>query len=304
MSDELPAIQRPPVRSALFIPANRGEWIDKAPKYGADALILDLEDATPSAEKPGAREIVAERLPRLEAQGQVAWVRINEPGSTDLEADIAAICRTGLGAVCVPKVRDTNDVALVDRLLTYHEGVNDLPLGSVAIDPLLETAAGIASAGEIFAASGRIAYAGGLAAEGADVQRALGYRWTDDFRESFALRSQSLIAARAAGVHNPVTGLVASLDTDQVERYAEESRTLGYEGLLVIHPTHIEIANRVFSPSEAEVEHAREVIRRMNAAELGGRGAAVDENGAMIDAAHAETSKLIIARHELFKRRD
>lgn len=294
-----PPFSRPVVRSALFVPANRAGWIDKAPGYGADALVLDLEDATPPDEKEAAREIVAQRLAGLAEHGQPVWVRVNEPGSSDLAADLAAVCRAGLVAVCVPKVASAEQIIEIDRSIAYSEGANGVPLGSIAIMPLLETAIGMASALEVFQASPRIAYAGALAAAGADVQHALGYRWSEDFFESVPLRAHGLMASRAAGIFNPVTGLVASLDIDQVRRFAEQNRGLGYEGMLVIHPTHVPIVNEVFSPTSDEVAWAEDVLERYGAAEAEGRGAAVGADGAMIDRAHVRTAEELLERHRL-----
>lgn len=290
---------RPVVRSALFVPANRPSWIDKSPGYGADTLVLDLEDATPPDEKAAAREIVAERLAGLAEQGQGVWVRVNEPGSSDIDADLAAVCRPGLLAVCVPKVATTSQVVEIDRALSYHEGASGMAHGTVAIVPLLETAIGMVSALEIFRVSPRIAYAGAMAAAGADVQHALGYRWSEDFAESATLRAHGLMASRAAGSFNPVTGLVASLDVDEVRRFAEQNRGLGYEGLFVIHPTHVPIANEVFSPSVDEVAWAKDVLARYSAAEAEGLGTAVGYDGAMIDRAHVRTAEEILERHLL-----
>ena len=293
------AVARPVVRSALFVPANRASWIDKAPGYGADALVIDLEDATPLAEKDGARAIIAERLAGLAGQGQPVWVRVNEPGSDDLAHDLAAVCRQGLGAVCIPKVASAAQIAEIDLEISYNEGVNGVELGTIAIVPLLETATGMIDARQVFEASSRIAYAGALAAAGADVQHALGYRWSETFFESATLRAHGLMASRAAGVFNPVTGLVASLDAEEVRRFAEQNRGLGYEGMLVIHPSHVPIVNAVFSPTVDEVGWAEDVLTRYAAAESDGRGAAVGADGAMIDRAHVRTAEELLERHRL-----
>src|SRR5919106_5370828 len=101
----------PPVRSALFVPANRREWIVKAPRYGADALVLDLEDATPPDRKEEARTVVRETVSALAEQGQQVWVRVNEVGSEHLPRDLEAVCRPGVDVVCLPKARSAEQVA-------------------------------------------------------------------------------------------------------------------------------------------------------------------------------------------------
>jgi citrate lyase subunit beta/citryl-CoA lyase len=285
------------------VPAIRRSWIEKAPGYGADALVLDLEDATPPGDKDEARAIVRELLPVLAERGQPAWVRVNELGGGRLEADLEAICRTGLHAVCLPKVRGARDIEQADRLLAYEEGRNGLALGSIGIVPLLETAEAIAAPADVFRASPRIRYAGAVAAPGADVAFAVGYRWTASFLESLHLRSAALLAARACGVANPITGLVTELDVDLVRRFAEHSRDLGYEGMFVIHPTHVPVANATFAPTEAEVAWSREVLEGYAGQLDGGRGALLDSHGRMIDLAMLRVAERVAERSRAFARR-
>ncbi len=288
------------VRSALFVPANRSDWIEKSPTYGADVVVLDLEDATPAAEKSAAQGIVEGALPRLRERGQGAWVRVNELGGPFIAGDVDACCRPGLEAVCLPKVRGPEDVSELDSMLTYAEGKHGLGRGSISIVPLLETAPAIADAAGVFRASSRVAYGGGIVATSGDVALAIGFRWSESFEETRALRSHVLIAARACGVHNPFTGLVAAVDVEPVRRFAAQSRGLGYEGMFVIHPTHVPIANEVFRPSEEELGWSSEVIEAAAVAEREGRGAFVDAEGRMIDTAMLRVARSLIERDRLF----
>ena len=223
------------MRSALFVPANRRAWIEKVHEYCADAVVLDLEDATPPGHKAQARAIVRDVLPLLQGQDQGVWIRVNAIGSEHLDEDLDTACRDGVDLICLPKVSGPGDVAELDRLIGYHEGRNGLPHGTLGIYPLLETAQGIADARAVFAASSRVRYGGAVTGANADVQFAIGYRWTQTFTETLHLRSAVLLAARAAGIENPVTGLVTALDADLARRFAEQSRDLGYAGMFV-HP--------------------------------------------------------------------
>jgi citrate lyase subunit beta/citryl-CoA lyase len=297
------AVTIPPVRSALFVPANRRDWVEKAPRYDADALVLDLEDATPPDQKEEARTVIRETVPSLEARGQAVWVRVNELGSEHVVADLDAACRPGVSVVCLPKVRGPSDVAELDRLIGYYEGRNGLDFGAVGIFPLLETATALQDAAVVFGASTRVRYAGGLAAPSADVAFAVGYTWTDTFEETLFLRSSTLLAARAQGIENPITGLVTALDQDLVRRFAEHSRALGYEGMFVIHPSHVEVANDVFSPSDQEHAWSQEILASYAEAVAQGRGAIVDAGGGMIDTAMIKGAERIVERHRLFARR-
>jgi citrate lyase subunit beta/citryl-CoA lyase len=286
------------VRSALFVPAIRRAWIEKAPGYGADALVLDLEDATPTGEKAEAREIVRELLPALREQGQTVWVRVN--AGEQLAADIDAVAREGLGAICLPKVQGPREIEKLDRLLAYTEGRNGLPLGSIRIVPLLETAEAIHMPAPVFRASARVAYAGGLAAPGADVEFAVGLRCTPSFAESLHLRSAALLAARACEIDNPLTGLVTDLDTELVARFAEQSRDIGYEGMFVIHPTHVVVANEAFAPTDEEYAWSREVLDGFAGQLDGGRGAVLDSHGRMIDIAMLRVAERVATRYREF----
>ena len=287
-----------PVRSALFVPANRADWIDGAHRHGADALVLDLEDATPPAEKVAAREIVAERLPQLAERGQQVWVRVNALETDHAESDLAAVCAPGVGVICLPKA-SPEDVVAADRLIAHAEGRNGLPLGTIGLYPLLETANALLNAAAVFAASPRVRYGGALATPGADIEFALGYRLTGSFEETLAYRSMVLLAARAAGIENPVTGLVSSLDEELMRRFALQSRAIGYAGMFVIHPSQVRVANEVFSPTDAEIAWSDEVLGTYVSAVDAGRGAVLDSHGRMIDLAMLRTAERVRdrARH-------
>ena len=122
-----------PVRSALFVPANRRAWIEKVHGYGADAVVLDLEDATPPGHKAQARAIVRDVLPLLQSQDQGVWIRVNALGSEHLDEDLETACRDGVDLICLPKVSGPGDIAELDRLIGYHEGRNGLPRGTLGI---------------------------------------------------------------------------------------------------------------------------------------------------------------------------
>jgi citrate lyase subunit beta/citryl-CoA lyase len=293
-----------PVRSALFVPANREPWIAKSPGYGADVVVLDLEDATPPAEKEAAREIVRRSLPGLRERGQGVWVRINELGGPFVFSDLEAVVRPGLEAVCLPKVTGPDAVRELDSLLGAAEERNGIRVGSTRVVPLLETAPAIHDAAGVFRSSARVAYGGAIVAPSGDVALAIGFRWSDTFEETFVLRSQVLIAARACGIENPVTGLVTSVDPEPVRRFALQSRALGYEGAFVIHPSHVPIANEAFRPSPEELAWSREIIADAEAAEREGRGTFVDSQGRMIDAAMLRVARSLLERDRVFSGRE
>lgn len=256
--------------------------------------MLDLEDATPASLKESARAVVRKVVPDLTSRGQLVWIRINAPDTEDFWADLETSCMLRVSAICVPKVEMPEDVRIVDRAITYLEGRYNIPFGTIGLVPLVESASAILSARDIFQASPRVCYGGGIATSKGDVERSIGFRWTSSYRETFVVRSMVLLAARAAGLANPLTGIVTDLDLDAVRSFAEESRMLGYSGMYVIHPSHVGIANHVFAPDPKELEWAADVIARYKEAEASGRGAFLDSRGFLVDRAHIRTAHQIL----------
>ncbi len=278
------AARLPRIRSALFMPANNQRFLDRAASSGADAVILDLEDSVPAGQRDAARRIagawVAARDPHAAPH---VTVRVNHPDLDAVEADLAALMSPALLAVVVPKVDTAEQVRAVAEVVAYHEGRAGLPRGSVRIWPLVETLAAVQGAAAIATATPRVAYMGGGTSERGDLARALHSRHLPGDADTLHIRSRVLLDVRAAGVHNPVSGLVSRVDDlAAVEELAVQSRGLGYDGMMVIHPSHVAIANRVFSPSAEEIEQARRIVAALDGAEAGGRGA-VTLDGDMID---------------------
>lgn len=288
----------PRIRSALFVPTNRQRFLDGIERRGADAVILDLEDGITSDRRDEARANVTAWLSgRRPGSGPELFVRINRLGVGLVDADLRAVVHPALRGVVLPKVSSAADVRELSVALAWHEGRQGLPLGSILIWPLIETAAAVSAAAEIANADPRVAYMGGATAPGGDLARELGFEVSPEGLETLVLRSQVLIAARAAGVPNPVTGMYTDLDDPTgFEVFARQSRSLGYEGIMVIHPSHVSVANRVFVPDDAAVAEAYQVIAALEHAERDGEGA-IRHGGRMIDTAMADTARRVIADH-------
>lgn len=285
-------------RSLLFVPASKPAWLESVAASEADAIVIDLEDAVAEGEKPSARSTAAEAIPMLAGTGKGVFVRINALDTIHWLEDAKAVVVPGLTGLAVPKVDSVGHVNAVSHVLDVLErevGI-DQP---VDIQPLLETAAGAEQAFEILRSSARVrSYFGGSARDG-DVTRELGSRWRRDGRETFFLRSKLLLAGRAAGVPFPISGTWTEVgDRDGLEALAEESRDLGYVGMYVIHPTHVETVNRVFTPADEEVARYREIIEVYAEAERSGRGAAM-LGSSMIDKAMVDraTQALRFSEH-------
>lgn len=287
----------PAIRSALFVPAHRTDFLAKVDRGQADAVILDLEDGVDVSRRQIARESAATWLSERDPAGTPAcFARINPVDAGHLEADLEAVVHASTTAILVPKVQGADDVQAVERALAYREGRQNLTFGQTKIWPLLESSGAIRRADDIMTASDRIAYAGGGTAAGGDLARDLGFEVTVEGLETLFLRSALLVAARSAGVANPMTGIHTAIDDpDGLRAFAEASRRLGYEGMMVIHPSHAAIVNEVFTPSPSAVADARQVLDALQAASAAGHGA-VQVNGRMVDVAMAASAQRVVDR--------
>jgi citrate lyase subunit beta/citryl-CoA lyase len=282
----------------LFVPGTKPSWVDKAIASGTDAVILDLEDSVPLGEKDAARAAVRASVQGLAtADGTIGtWVRPNAWESRLAGADLEAVVVAGLDGIFLPKVYGPADILRFDALLEHFEIRAGIEVGSVEIIVSLETAESMGACEEIAHASPRVASLFGATARDADIGRALGFTWTAEGLETLYLRSRILLACRAAGLQHPVCGLWQDLpDLDGLERFATSNRGLGYRGQVAIHPSHVEVINRVFTPTAEELAFYRGMVAALEAAQAAG-DAAVDYEGQHIDIAHVKTARDILAR--------
>jgi citrate lyase subunit beta/citryl-CoA lyase len=266
-------------RSFLFVPGNRPERFEKAVRAGADAVILDLEDAVPAAEKDSAREAIRTQWPALAALGLPLLVRINAEGSVAFDADVAFLAALpGLAGVMLPKAESA---ASLQRL---HER-----LPGVALVPLIESAAGLDGVKAIAAAPGVLRLAVGHIDFMADV----GLNCNEDEAELLPLRFAVALATRLASLAPAIDGVtVQTGDEDRLRSDTLRARRLGYGGKLCIHPRQPAGVHAAFAPSEQEVAWARRVVE----ADARSGGAAVQLDGRMVDAPVVLQARRTLAR--------
>ena len=279
-----------PLRTMMYVPGNKEDWVRKAPKYGSDALIIDLEDSVPPDEKPIAREIVSRLVPELASKGVTLLVRVNDMETGLTEEDVSFAVQKGTYGITLPMTRGPEDVKSIDELITSEEKKKGIEHGSILIDPGLETATGMRFAYDVGISSERVAHMGAGGGRGGDIARAIGYRWTAMGTETLFIRSKVLLDSRASGVPYPTTGLWQDIhDHEGLRAFANHSRDLGYNGMTVIHPSHVPIVNEIFSPSREEIEEWQGLVEAMRETRESG-GAAVSYQGGMVDIAHEKTA--------------
>jgi citrate lyase subunit beta/citryl-CoA lyase len=282
-------------RSMLFVPGHKPAWVPKGIAAGPDALILDLEDAVPAADKAEARRTVARSVTEFGDRINV-WVRPNSWDTGLAGADLDEVVVPGLTGLLLPKIHTAADVLRFDTLLDHFERRAGLPVGSVQLIASFETATSMVECREIAGASPRVASLFGVASRDGDVAHALGYQWTPEGLETLYLRSRLVMAARAAGLEHPLAGLWQDVaDLAGLVPFAEQNRGLGYRGQVVIHPSHVAPVNQVFTPSDEEVAFYRGMVTAFETAVQRG-DAAVTYEGQHIDYAHVRTARAVLAR--------
>jgi citrate lyase subunit beta/citryl-CoA lyase len=254
------------IRSLLYVPASSEKFLARAHERGADALILDLEDAVAPQEKLPARA------------GELAL------------DDAEAACRAGAFGLFVPKVHAPADVSRIDAHLDRIERAGE----RVVLAPMLEDPGAVLDARKIAAASARVF---ALVAGSEDMATAMGAEPTPE-----VLRLPKLLvhlAAKASGLRS--FGMLRSVadfrDVDGVKRAAREARSFGFEGATCVHPSLVPILNAVFSPAPEEIERARRLVAAFEAAQAAGQGAFVFD-GKMVDEPVVARARALLVRAE------
>jgi len=276
------------LRSLLFVPGDRPERMEKALGLGADALILDLEDAVTPATRPQAREQVAAFLRDANRTAKL-FVRVNPLDGADIDLDLKAIAAAAPDGIVFPKAEGAASIeALAKRMAARDLFVPILPIAT-------ETPAAIFQLGHYGAAAHRLC---GLtwgaedlpAAIGAATSREEDGRYTPPYELA---RSLTLFGAHAAGVAAIETVYPAFRDTDGLARYAARAVRDGFTGMMAIHPAQVAAINAAFTPSAEAIAQARAVVAAFAANPDAG---ALQLDGRMIDAPHLKQAKRLIER--------
>jgi len=253
-----------PLRSLLFAPGNRPRMVAKVATFGSDAVILDLEDAVPLAEKEATRAIVRAALPTL-APGPLRFVRVNALETGWTRGDLEAVVCAELDGVKIPKLETADEAREVDRMLTEVERECGLPAGRIDLIPIIETARGVLNARAIAEAGTRfkrLSFGAGDFCRDVNV-RFSGNLWEPDGLELLFARSQIALASPAAGREPPLDTVWLDVrDNDGLEQDARTAYRLGFQGKSAIYPDQVGIINRVFTPTADEIDYVRRQLLR------------------------------------------
>ncbi len=305
-------------RSELAVPGSNPGMFEKAAKSAADIVFLDVEDAVAPDDKAQARKNIIQGLNDIDWGRKTMMVRINGLDTHYMYRDVVDIVEAcpRLDMILIPKVGTAADVYAIDMMVTQIETAMGRTK-RIGFEVLIETALGMANVEAIAQSSKRLEamsfgvadYAastrarttviggvnkdsGVLTDRDADGKRE--YFWTDPWH---AAQTRMMVACRAYGLR-PIDGPFGDFsDPDGYLAAANRAAVLGYEGKWAIHPSQIELANQVFTPSEAEVTRARRIMQAMDEAAKAGKGA-VSLDGRMIDIASIRMAEALLAKAE------
>lgn len=286
-------------RSLLYVPVNVEKFVDKAHARGADVIQLDLEDSVPPAEKAHARTLVEKNAARVRRGGADVVVRINQPlalAVRDLEHSILP----DVDGIACTKTDSASHVKLLDELVSELEDKRGMAVGHTRFITMIETADAYTRIDEIPRASPRVA---AMNIGGEDF--ALDCAMQPDEDVLLHPKQRMIIAARAAGVM-PLgfIGTVADFsDWERFRQMVRRSRRFGFDGAGCIHPGQVKIVNEEYTPSAAEVDYARKVIRLDEEAAAAGRGS-FQIDGKMIDIPVVVRARNLLARHAAIQARE
>ncbi|MCD6420312.1 MAG: HpcH/HpaI aldolase/citrate lyase family protein [Synergistetes bacterium] len=274
----------------MYIPGNSPAMIQRSFIYGADGLILDLEDSVPMEEKDSARILVRNMLREIDFGSCEVTVRINHLSTGYGEKDLEYIIPERPDGIRYPKCETAEDITEMDKFITKIEESNGIPIGSIKIFAILETAKGVFNAYEIASSSPRIT---ALVFGAEDFTASMHTNRSKTGEELLFARHRIVLAARVAGVDALDTVFGDINDTEGLKKETEFIKQLGFDGKSVIHPRQIEIVHSVFTPSQSEVEKALRIVEAIKKAKERGTGV-VAVDGRMVDAPVLARAKRIL----------
>jgi len=265
-------------RSFLFAPGNHPRRTEKALTLGADAVILDLEDACPAAEKVATRPVVVAAL--QPSRTCLGYIRVNPISTAFGHRDIESAVRRGVDGLVAPKIETADELKTVDWLMYQIEREQGLTPGAIDLIPIIETGLGVRNVDAIARAGTR---ARRLMFGAGDFTLDMDLAWSADEAEFAPYRSAIMLASRAAGLEAPIDTVWVDLrNAEGFARSAAAARAMGFQGKLCIHPDQVPVVNAAFTPGAAQVARARRIIEAFEAAEAAG-SAAIQLDGQFID---------------------
>lgn len=287
------------MRSLMFVPGHNTRLLNSASRSDADVLLLDLEDSVrPKENKQVARDTIQQYVESGKFDAYSVFPRVNDRESGFLLKDIYQLTIPGVDGFMYPKAHTGKDIYFFDKLLETIEYEKGIEIGTFKIIPLIETAAAVLNAQEICQASKRVtAIAFGCEDFVSDLEGIHDAEGTSIVTP----RAMIAMAARANNVIPIDTVHIKVHDLEDLEKNLKLSRTLGFEGMLVLNPKELPLVHQYFSPSQQQITDSKEMLEMYAEAKKNNQGVAV-KNGKFIGPPMVQMAKTILAKHELIQR--
>ncbi|HEP6857176.1 TPA: citrate (pro-3S)-lyase subunit beta [Streptococcus pyogenes] len=277
-------------RTMMFVPGANAAMLRDAPLFGADSVMFDLEDSISLKEKDTSRALVHFALKTFDYSSVETVVRVNGLDSCGA-LDIEAVVLAGVNVIRLPKTETAQDIVDVEAVIERVERENGIEVGRTRMMAAIESAEGVLNAREIAKASKRLI---GIALGAEDYVTNMKTRRYPDGQELFFARSMILHAARAAGIAAIDTVYSDVNNTEGFQNEVRMIKQLGFDGKSVINPRQIPLVNEIYTPTEKEIDHAKQVIWAIREAESKGSGV-ISLNGKMVDKPIVERAERVIA---------
>lgn len=277
-------------RTMMFVPGANAAMLRDAPLFGADSIMFDLEDSVSLKEKDTSRALVHFALKTFDYSSVETVVRVNGLDSCGA-LDIEAVVLAGVNVIRLPKTETAQDIVDVEAVIERVECENSIEVGRTRMMAAIESAEGVLNAREIAKASKRLI---GIALGAEDYVTNMKTRRYPDGQELFFARSMILHAARAAGIAAIDTVYSDVNNTEGFQNEVRMIKQLGFDGKSVINPRQIPLVNEIYTPTEKEIDHSKQVIWAIREAESKGSGV-ISLNGKMVDKPIVERAERVIA---------
>jgi citrate lyase subunit beta/citryl-CoA lyase len=274
----------------LYVPGNNPGMIRDVHIYGADSIMIDLEDSVSLNEKDAARHLVYNFLKTLDFGGTEVLVRVNGLNTPFGREDFEAIVRAKPNAIRLPKTETPQDVIEADELISGIEKECGIEQGTIKLFAAVESAKGVLNAQQIATASSRLI---GIALGAEDFVTDLKTNRSPEGIELLTARSMILFAARAAGIDAVDTVFSNVNDEEGFKNEVKLIKQLGFDGKSIINPRQIEIVHNIFMPTEEEVRKSLRILEAIKEAEAKGSGV-ISLDGRMIDKPIVDRARRII----------
>ena len=274
------------MRSYLYVPGDQPDRLAKCLERGADYVIVDLEDAVPADRKKEGREIAGEWIAENAAHANQIWVRVNN--SEDLAADLHAVITAPIVGLLFPKCETVEQLAALDVIVSNIEKERGIPLRSITVSALIETAEGVLNAREL-ARGPRVSR---MQVGEYDLKADMSVELGQDEKEFLYVRSYVVLCSAAAGINPPIAPVGTDFkDLEAFRQSTIEHARMGYFGRTCIHPAQVAIVNEVFTPSAEVIAEAHDMIDRNDAQ---GGGVLTDAKGRLLDEAVIRSARRVV----------